>query len=225
MDGKVQLQTYQPGKEELNYDPIFGADPSSLSQTQDSGFKVPQVLSIIRYCLLTNDGLQKENVFRIAGSNDVVKTLKEQLIFAEAKKDFMPILAQKIDDTYALATLIKKFYSQLPAHSKIFANVKNQELILMNLAELKKRIAQPQLDLFLWLLDLLHLTLSFSTKNHQTARSLAVLFSTVLWELPIHDPLDVRASAHQSLSQSTIVSGFLERVLAELDEPVENSKQ
>lgn len=187
LDGRVELKAYQPGKSELNFDVVFGADPSKLTQSEDHGFKIPQALGVLRYCMESNGAFDKENIFRVSGSSEAVKSLKEMLVRAETTGDFMPLLSKRFDDVYALGAMIKKFYMSLP--KRIFDGIDIEGLLGATLPQLKEILKQPQLDLFLWLLDLLKHTLKHKAQNGLNEQSIAVLFASTLFELPVHDPL------------------------------------
>lgn len=92
----------------------FGTNPYHLDVVHDEGLKVPKVLVILKELLEINNGFSTEGIFRRAGSEITMKAIKENL---ENGKEI------QTKDVHSVATLIKRWFKELPARLLVHPSV------------------------------------------------------------------------------------------------------
>lgn len=110
----------------------FGTNPYHLEVMNDDGLEVPRTLVILKELLEINNGFATEGIFRRAGSESTMKTIKTAL---EEGKEI------QTRDVHSVATLIKRWFKELPARLlvhpsvelPVLVNDKNQKIRIQEL--------------------------------------------------------------------------------------------
>eukprot|EP01114_Cavostelium_apophysatum_P015930 TRINITY_DN4443_c0_g1_i1.p1 TRINITY_DN4443_c0_g1~~TRINITY_DN4443_c0_g1_i1.p1 ORF type:complete len:554 (-),score=182.14 TRINITY_DN4443_c0_g1_i1:15-1676(-) len=159
-------------------DTIFKVFPSMLPLSEDSnGYVVPTALIDLKRCLLDNDGLRHENIFRVAGDEPLMRRLRKRLTLKQHISVEEPI------QVYSVAALIKQWFKELP--QKLLQPIKAEDLRNCRSEEDAVRLAEnlPSLSLALlnWLVELLAETSAGFVDNLMTVQDLGVLFAPTLY--------------------------------------------
>jgi len=91
---------------------VFGTNLEGLELIEDLGYKVPKCLALLRKCIYDYNGFEREGIFRLAG---------EEGKMLQMKKDLNMKRFQGSDDVFGVASLIKRWFGELPV--RIFENV------------------------------------------------------------------------------------------------------
>lgn len=133
---------------------VFGVDPSLLPMLRDLEYEVPIALAVLRKTLYHLDGTQVEGVLRISGREQEMRACQAQLGAATDPETHLDI------DVHSAATLIKRWYSELPggffgpaalsqADFEAFSNGSK------SIALLSQCLKPPFSSLWLWLMTIL----------------------------------------------------------------------
>ncbi len=147
---------------------VFGVDPTTLDQIEDSGVTVPRILVDMKNFVLDKNGANSEGIFRLAGEQTEIQRIKglmNQKIF-----DF------NTKDINAIASLIKIWFRDL--HVPILNALPSESI--MNFSDADdcvnafNTLPEPQKSLVSWLLDLLVIISQNSEVNKMTAQNLGM---------------------------------------------------
>jgi len=162
---------------------VFGVDPLSLECVDDDGFRVPQILVLMKKSLIEGGGLQQEGIFRLAGEQTEIKRLKESM----NKNEFT-----SSTDINTIASLIKIWYRELPTPilnsiptEKIFYSTDVEECV-----QAVNMLPEPQKGLLHWLMNLLLQVSEYSDINKMTAQNLAIVVAPNLYDVSSSNPME-----------------------------------
>eukprot|EP01132_Coremiostelium_polycephalum_P001274 gene1274-1605_t len=162
---------------------VFGVDPMTLECVEDEGYRIPQILVLMKSSLVENGGLQQEGIFRLAGEQTEIKRLKESMNKNEFKSS---------NDINTIASLIKIWYRELPTPilnsiptEKIFYSTDESECVAA-----VNNLPEPQKSLLDWLMNLLLEVSSYSTINKMTAQNLAIVVAPNLYDVSSSNPME-----------------------------------
>lgn len=162
---------------------VFGVDPSKLPSVDYKGFKIPKVLAVLKKNLEEHRGIEEIGIFRLAGSESILKEIKSQLNTDTFKGS---------DEVHCLATLIKRWFGELP--TRIFDKVSNDDINSSTETEedalaLSEQLEEPQKGLFQWLMDLLLDVAEKEELNRMTPNNLAIVLAPSLVNVSIDNPM------------------------------------
>jgi RalA-binding protein 1 len=191
-------------------DSLFGSDNGGSQPT--NGFNGPirqsfgaTLAEAVRYCapvdvrvplpavvyrciqyLDTKNAIFEEGIFRLSGSNLVIKQLKERF---NTEGDINLLTDEQFYDIHAIASLLKLYLRELP--STILTNdLRTQFITVMEmtdhkekmaaLAELVERLPQANAALLKYLISFLIKIIDHSDVNKMTVRNVGIVFSPTL---------------------------------------------
>ncbi|KAH6650308.1 hypothetical protein F5144DRAFT_588815 [Chaetomium tenue] len=139
----------------------------------------------VRY-LDTKNAIFEEGIFRLSGSNLVIKQLRERF---NVEGDINLLTDEQYYDIHAIASLLKMYLRELP--STILTNdlrtqfiavteMTNQKEKMAALAELVERLPQANAALLKYLISFLIKIIDHSDVNKMTVRNVGIVFSPTL---------------------------------------------
>jgi len=143
------------------------------------------VYRCIQY-LDTKNAIFEEGIFRLSGSNLVIKQLRERF---NTEGDINLLTDEQYYDIHAIASLLKMYLRELP--STILTNdlrtqfiavteMTNQKEKMAALAELVERLPQANAALLKYLISFLIKIIDHSDVNKMTVRNVGIVFSPTL---------------------------------------------
>jgi len=163
---------------------VYGVDPMTLDLTEDNGYRVPSILVGMKNCILKNNGVNVEGLFRLAGEQTEIIKIKD--LMNKKTFDF------NTKDVNTIASLLKIWFRDLPVP---ILNALPQEFI-MNWADPSECVAgyqklpEPQKSLLDWLLDLLVIVAANSHVNKMTSQNLAIVIAPNLYDISTPNPME-----------------------------------
>lgn len=123
---------------------LFGVNPYQLQLVEDEGVRVPLVLVVLKDLIEINNGFAVEGLFRRSGSESLMKSLRTDL---ENGADITT------KDVHSVATLIKRWFKELPARILVQPNIDLQQITSNPEQKLKIQELIPELyaNLLTWL--------------------------------------------------------------------------
>jgi len=163
---------------------VFGADPSSLEQTNDNGYTVPTILVNMKKYILAKGGVQTEGIFRLAGEQTEIRRIKDQM--NKKTYDF------STNDVNAITSLIKIWFRELPVP---ILNTLPQDSIMnfstaADCVTAYDSLPEPQKTLLTWLLDFLAEIARNSSQNKMTSTNLAIVVAPNLYDISTPNPME-----------------------------------
>ncbi|EGG22299.1 RhoGAP domain-containing protein [Cavenderia fasciculata] len=162
---------------------VFGIDPHTLELVEDDGYRVPNILVLMKRSLIEHGGLQQEGIFRLAGEQTEIKRIKEFM----NKNEF-----NSSNDINTVASLIKIWYRELP--TPILNSIPTEKIFhcqdVDECVESVNKLPDMQKNLLGWLMDLLLKVASFSPINKMTAQNLAIVVAPNLYEVSSANPIE-----------------------------------
>ncbi|KAL7716315.1 GTPase activating protein [Entamoeba marina] len=168
---------------------VFGVDPDTLDWVMHPTRNVllPQVIITLDIAFREKGGYLSEGVFRLAGEQSLVKSLKTKL------NETSGTLAEGMDATVdEISNLIKLWFRELP---NTILNVLNSDHIFYAAepeASWNAYLTLPDSSRVLldWLFDLLIEVASHKDVNKMTLQNLAIVLSPNLYEPQSTDPME-----------------------------------
>eukprot|EP01105_Mastigella_eilhardi_P013632 TRINITY_DN3103_c0_g1_i1.p2 TRINITY_DN3103_c0_g1~~TRINITY_DN3103_c0_g1_i1.p2 ORF type:complete len:392 (-),score=117.19 TRINITY_DN3103_c0_g1_i1:87-1262(-) len=171
---------------------VFGVDPTSLDMEDDEGVQIPIVLGELKRAFLKNGGIEQEGVFRLAGEQNEVKQVKQQLNTKNYEN--LPV------DVNCTATLIKIWYRELP--TPVLNSLPAETIFLCEgtdyCVQAFKTLPEPNKTLLNWLLDLLLMVACNRRVNKMTAQNLAIVVAPNLYDALTPDPIEALAMSQKA---------------------------
>lgn len=168
---------------------VFGAPlAEAVRYNSPVDVKVPLpavVYRCIQY-LEANNALNEEGIFRLSGSNVVIKQLRERF---NNESDLNLITDSQYHDIHAVASLLKMYLRELPTtiltrdlHMQFMAvtEMTDMDEKLACLAELSTRLPQANATLLKYLIAFLIKIINNADKNKMTVRNVGIVFSPTL---------------------------------------------
>jgi len=144
----------------------FGVDPANLPMTTDMGIEVPEILPLLRDVLMLLDPFQQEGIFRKSGNETEMKQIIKSLNSGGA---FIS------DNPHSVATLIKRWYKDLP--KRIFAGLHKSILDdKTRCLNLYPELSPLESNLAKWLFELLVDTTEHAEVNKMSPNNLGIVF-------------------------------------------------
>eukprot|EP01088_Endostelium_zonatum_P018544 TRINITY_DN598_c4_g1_i1.p1 TRINITY_DN598_c4_g1~~TRINITY_DN598_c4_g1_i1.p1 ORF type:complete len:346 (+),score=69.70 TRINITY_DN598_c4_g1_i1:99-1136(+) len=167
---------------------VFGVDPTALTQAEDDGFEVPEIIVEMKNYLVSKDAFNQEGIFRLAGDAVEMKQLKDQI---NAGKKF----PKDIDgiDVNSVANLLKVWFRDLPVP---ILNVLPTPTILranerdVVIDSFEKELVSPQKDLLGWLLNILVVVAVNKGNTKMSEQNLAIVVAPNLYDPPSANPME-----------------------------------
>lgn len=168
---------------------VFGAPlAEAVRYNAPAGVSVPLpavVYRCIQY-LDAKNAIMEEGIFRLSGSNVVVKQLKERF---NNESDVNLVAEEQYYDIHAVASLLKLYLRELPTtiltrdlHLEFLAvtEMPVQREKIAALAELVQRLPQANATLLKYLIAFLIKIINHSDTNKMTVRNVGIVFSPTL---------------------------------------------
>ena len=168
---------------------VFGASlAEAVRYNSPVDVKVPLpavVYRCVQY-LEANNAINEEGIFRLSGSNVVIKQLRERF---NIESDLNLITDSQYHDIHAVASLLKMYLRELPTtiltrdlHIQFMAvtEMTVQDEKLACLAELCTRLPQANATLLKYLISFLIKIINNADKNKMTVRNVGIVFSPTL---------------------------------------------
>jgi len=163
---------------------VFGVDPATLEMTDDGGYRVPSVLVAMKNCILKNNAINIEGIFRLAGEQTEIRRIKDLL--NKKTYDF------NTKDVNTIASLLKIWYRDLPV-PLLNALPQDQMMHWSDASECVaayQKLIDPQKTLLDWLLDLLVVISQNSQVNKMTSQNLAIVIAPNLYDISTPNPME-----------------------------------
>jgi len=163
---------------------VFGVDPSTLEMCEDGGFRVPTVLVNMKNCILKNNGVSVEGIFRLAGEQTEIRRIKD--LINKKQFDF------HTRDVNTIASLLKIWYRDLPVPI-LNALPQDQMMHWQDAGECLaayQKLTEPQKTLLDWLMELLVIISQNSTVNKMTSQNLAIVVAPNLYDISTPNPME-----------------------------------
>jgi len=163
---------------------VFGVDPATLEMADDSGHRVPAVLVNMKNCILKNNAVNVEGIFRLAGEQTEIRRIKD--LMNKKTYDF------NTKDVNTIASLLKIWYRDLPVP---ILNALPQDQI-MNWSDPSDcvgaygQLKDPQKTLLDWLMDLLVIISQNCIVNKMTSQNLAIVIAPNLYDFSTPNPME-----------------------------------
>ena len=93
---------------------LFGVDVAGLPMVEDEGILVPEVLVFLKELIEINNAFAVEGLFRRSGSESMMKRLRDDLENG---------LDVSTKDVHSVATLIKRWFKELPARVLVHPSI------------------------------------------------------------------------------------------------------
>ncbi|KAL5621463.1 hypothetical protein BROUX41_006363 [Berkeleyomyces rouxiae] len=169
--------------------PVFGAQlGDAVRYNRPVDFNVPLPCVVYRCIQYLDDqgALNEEGIFRLSGSNIVIKALKERF---NNEGDINLITDETYYDIHAVASLLKLYLRELPTAILTrdlhldFLSVMEMSVVSEKcaaLGELVKRLPEANATLLKYLIAFLIKIINNATVNKMTARNVGIVFSPTL---------------------------------------------
>ena len=168
---------------------VFGAPlAEAVRFNSPTDVKVPLpavVYRCIQY-LDAKNAILEEGIFRLSGSNVVIKQLRERF---NTESDVNLVADENYHDIHAVASLLKMYLRELPTtiltrdlHMQFLSvtEIPNQREKLGALNELAQRLPQANATLLKYLIAFLIKIINHSAMNKMTVRNVGIVFSPTL---------------------------------------------
>ncbi|KAK0624716.1 hypothetical protein B0T17DRAFT_250804 [Bombardia bombarda] len=168
---------------------VFGASlGEAVRYNAPADVRVPLpavVYRCIQY-LEAKGAISEEGIFRLSGSNVVIKALKERF---NTEGDINLLAEEQYHDIHAVASLLKAYLRELPTsiltrdlHVEFMSvtEMTNQREKIFALSELVQRLPQANATLLKYLIAFLIKIINNSDTNKMTVRNVGIVFSPTL---------------------------------------------
>ncbi|PRP80025.1 RhoGAP domain-containing protein [Planoprotostelium fungivorum] len=179
---------------------IFGSDPSTIptGDDDDTGLKVPVLLSQLKQKLREDNGMRREGIFRISG---------EAREIADAKKKINRGTPLGRLDPHVSSNLIKIWFREMP--DPLLQCARGEELHSDDPAVL----SNEQRHLLEWLVDLMKEVAASSEDNKMTVENLAIVIAPNLYRIPTDiDPAEGLTRAQRLSKFFGLIVNHLEQL-------------
>ncbi|TMW57475.1 hypothetical protein Poli38472_003400 [Pythium oligandrum] len=165
----------------------FGLPLEAVPKRNVEGYssKIPAVLHMMKECLVANNGITTEGIFRLAPDKGACAIVKQSI--NEGK-------FSGCSDVHIMSSLIKVWFRELP--QSLFNTIPEKHIY--SICELKKPedvvlalqvFPLPYRDLLYWLLDLMAEVVAHQELNKMTARNMAIVISPNLFSIDSDNPM------------------------------------
>lgn len=168
---------------------VFGASLAEAVQyhpPKDVDVPLPSVVYRCIQYLEAKNALNEEGIFRLSGSNIVIKQIRERF---NHESDIDLITDEHYYDIHAVASLLKLYLRELPStiltrelHLDFLntTEMANQEDKVSAMAQLVQRLPEANLTLLKYLISFLIRIINNSDVNKMTVRNVGIVFSPTL---------------------------------------------
>ncbi|PFH60491.1 hypothetical protein XA68_10881 [Ophiocordyceps unilateralis] len=168
---------------------VFGAplaEAVRFSPPSDVNVPLPSVVYRCIEYLSSKNGTTEEGIFRLSGSNVVIKQLRERF---NTESDVNLLTDEQYYDIHAVASLLKLYLRELPTmiltrdlQREFLATteIADREEKIAALSELAKRLPQANATLLKYLISFLIKIINNAGVNKMTARNVGIVFSPTL---------------------------------------------
>lgn len=164
------------------------------------------VLISLRDELERSGGFHVEGVFRVGASMDDQRQIKAEMDIGKYAG------CKSVDDSMCVASLIKEWFRTLAPHRLL--NSLPLESIKLGKSEIAAELQEPDLSVFLWLVDLMADVCKLEYINRMSPRAMAIVIAPNLYdtELVATSPQDIIQFMNGA---TTIVEHALRECLAQ----------
>lgn len=157
----------------------FGLPPNLVERVSVPGYKepIPRLLVFMKDYLISHDGLDQKGIFRLAPDAKESDSVKEQLSndsFTECR------------DVNCISNLIKVWFRDLPR--ALLASAPHNKIIDCrtdaHVQSIFDHIEEPNLSIFMWLLDMCGEVTAKSKVNLMTPQNMAIVMTPNLYKTP-----------------------------------------
>jgi len=164
----------------------FGVDPATIENEVDpsNGLRVPTILITLKGCLVRHGGLQREGIFRIAGSESRIKDIKYEL---------NTNLFKDTTEVDCIASLLKRWFGELPTRLFSSLTMTMLESAVDDIDEtmnLLNKLPEKEKNLYMWLLDLMFSVAQYEDINKMTPENIAICVAPQLMDNPSDNPME-----------------------------------
>ncbi|KAI5927652.1 hypothetical protein F4810DRAFT_698972 [Camillea tinctor] len=168
---------------------VFGAalgDAVRFNAPVDVDVPLPAVVYRCIQYLDAKNAIREEGIFRLSGSNVVIKQLRERF---NTEGDVNILTDQTYYDIHAVASLLKLYLRELPttiltrdlhAHFVSVIEIPNHREKIQALSELVQRLPLPNETLLKYLIAFLIKIINHADANKMTVRNVGIVFSPTL---------------------------------------------
>ncbi|EGX92001.1 RhoGAP domain-containing protein [Cordyceps militaris CM01] len=168
---------------------VFGSSLAEAVQyhpPKDVDLPLPSVIYRCIQYLEARNGLNEEGIFRLSGSNTVIKQLRERF---NNESDINLITDETYYDIHAVASLLKLYLRELPSSiltrdlNVDFFNtteMSNRDEKIAMMAHLIQRLPEANLTLLKYLISFLIRIINNCDVNKMNARNIGIVFSPTL---------------------------------------------
>jgi len=168
---------------------VFGAplaEAVRFNSPTDVRVPLPAVVFRCIQYLDAKNAISEEGIFRLSGSNVVIKQLRERF---NTESDVDLVNDENYHDIHAVASLLKMYLRELPTtiltrdlHMQFLSvtEIPNQREKLAALNELAQRLPQANATLLKYLIAFLIKIINHSAVNKMTVRNVGIVFSPTL---------------------------------------------
>lgn len=170
--------------------PVFGAplaEAVRYNAPVDVRVPLPAVIYRCIQYLDAKDAINEEGIFRLSGSNVVIKQLKERF---NNEGDIDLVNDGQYHDIHAVASLLKAYLRELPTtiltrdlhpeFQSVTEKLPDQAQRIAALSVLVERLPQPNGTLLRYLIAFLIKIINHADSNKMTVRNVAIVFSPTL---------------------------------------------
>eukprot|EP01088_Endostelium_zonatum_P020370 TRINITY_DN7477_c0_g1_i1.p1 TRINITY_DN7477_c0_g1~~TRINITY_DN7477_c0_g1_i1.p1 ORF type:complete len:384 (+),score=96.84 TRINITY_DN7477_c0_g1_i1:166-1317(+) len=174
---------------------VFGADPSTLEQTNDVGFIVPKILVQMKIFLEQKTAFEDEGIFRLAGDAVEMRFVKDQM---NATKCFDHSITS---DSNTVANLLKVWFRDLPVPilNALPPEVISGAVSPQQSLQAAQLLHEPQKTLFRWLIVMLADVAEKRDRNKMSPQNLAIVVAPNLYDPPGSDPMEGLVMSQKSV--------------------------
>ncbi|PRP86826.1 rac GTPase activating protein [Planoprotostelium fungivorum] len=211
-DNKKKITTLRSPGSIIDHDAGIGVDPSPLPTTIDVaiGLHVPKILNQLRRCLITTNGIKCEGLFRITGSETAMKRIVKCI--AEYPDEDFPVAG---DDYHSIATLIKRWFSNLPY--KLMQGLPVE--MISPFTEKKKdvtavaaQLEEPYGTLLVWLIDLSARVTLYSEKNLMNPNNIARVLAPMSLQITVQSAESIMKVAEMTSLLESLITIAAQRI-------------
>lgn len=168
---------------------VFGASLAEAVQyhrPRDVDVPLPSVVYRCIQYLEANNALNEEGIFRLSGSNIVIKQIRERF---NHESDINLISDEHYYDIHAVASLLKLYLRELPStiltrdlHLDFLntTEIPDRDEKVAAMAQLAERLPEANLTLLKYLISFLIRIINNSDVNKMTVRNVGIVFSPTL---------------------------------------------
>ncbi|KAK3941068.1 hypothetical protein QBC46DRAFT_432490, partial [Diplogelasinospora grovesii] len=168
---------------------VFGASLAEAVRYNapvDVRVPLPAVVYRCIQYLDAKNAISEEGIFRLSGSNVVIKQLRERF---NNESDINLVTEEQYHDIHAIASLLKLYLRELPStiltrdlHLEFLSvtEMTNQKEKIAALSELVERLPQANATLLKYLIAFLIKIINHSDVNKMTVRNVGIVFSPTL---------------------------------------------